>query len=236
MSQVLRIRRIQSHYTQLVAVLAVWARISNVLLGHRPYARFPECVRSSTSKYMSLHWLGCMVQSTLRITIATLQLRVITIHSKCTVTNSLANLGQQAILRNEKSSARKSFLLKDCISEAVQSGCTSNTSLEDRNQNVEFLYHLTQYCWAIGRFQKDTSLVCPGESLGVSPRSTTQLQKETDLIHKTHVWKLDLSMTTPSAIARYSLIVGLSYHRAHLQLIYVGLPRTRVKVQLALEL
>ena len=156
MSQVLRIRRIQSHYTQLVAVLAVWARISNVLLGHRPYARFPECVRSSTSKYMSLHWLGCMVQSTLRITIATLQLRVITIHSKCTVTNSLANLGQQAILRNEKSSARKSFLLRDCISEAVQSGCTSNTSLEDRNQNVEFLYHLTQYCWAIGRFQKDT--------------------------------------------------------------------------------
>jgi len=108
-SQVLRIRRIQSHYTQLVAVLAVWARISNVLLGHRPYARFPECVRSSTSKYMSLHWLGCMVQSTLRITIATLQLRVITIHSKCTVTNSLANLGQQAILRNEKSSARKSY-------------------------------------------------------------------------------------------------------------------------------
>jgi len=43
-------------------------------------------------------------------------------------------------------------------------------------------------------------------------------------------------MTTPSAIARYSLIVGLSYHRTHLQLICVGLPRTRVKVQLALEL
>jgi len=80
-----------------------------------------------------------MVQSTLRITIATLQLRVITIHSKCTVTNSLANLGQQAILRNEKSSARKSFLFRDCISEAVQSGCTSNMLLEDRNQNVEIL-------------------------------------------------------------------------------------------------
>ena len=43
-------------------------------------------------------------------------------------------------------------------------------------------------------------------------------------------------MTTPSTIARYSLIVGLSYHRAHLQLIYVGLSRTRAKVQLTLEL
>ena len=106
-------------------------------------------------------------------------LQNITIHSKCTVTNSLANLGQQAILRNEKSSARKSY------SEIVFQKLYSPDAHLIRRSKIEirmlkFLDYLTQYCWAIGWFQKYTSLVCPGESLGISPRSTTQLQKETD--------------------------------------------------------
>jgi len=87
--------------SRITAALAVWARISNVLPGHCLYARFPDPPLQDICFY--INW--AVWSNPFRVTVATLQLCVTSV--KCTVTNSLANLGQQAILRNLKSSTRK---------------------------------------------------------------------------------------------------------------------------------